>query len=65
MIITNIPGGTSGRAPHTVPFTNACERFSTNLTKQMYVSTGLGQSVPIRLRVPPEATIFTLRANPK
>jgi predicted MPP superfamily phosphohydrolase len=31
--------------------------------KQMYVSTGLGQSVPIRLRVPPEATIFTLRSR--
>jgi len=31
--------------------------------KQMYVSSGLGQSVPIRLRVPPEASIFTLRAK--
>ena len=30
--------------------------------KRMYVSTGLGQSVPIRLRVPPEATIFTLHS---
>jgi predicted MPP superfamily phosphohydrolase len=32
--------------------------------KRMYVSSGLGQSVPIRLRVPPEASIFTLRAEP-
>lgn len=29
--------------------------------KQMYVSSGLGQSMPIRLRVAPEASIFTLR----
>ena len=31
--------------------------------KQMYVSSGLGQSVPIRLRVAPEASIFTLRVK--
>ncbi len=32
--------------------------------RRMFVSSGLGQSLPVRLGVPPEASIFTLRRGP-
>jgi predicted MPP superfamily phosphohydrolase len=32
--------------------------------KTMFVSTGIGHSQPYRMRVPPEATVFTLKTEP-